>query len=189
MSEARKLDHKATYQDILDLPEGVRGEIIDGELIVSPRPSPKHLKASYALGHKIGGPFEFGENGGPGGWWIVPEPEVKFGENTLVPDLAGWRKERLPSPPNTNWFEVIPDWICEVISPSSTRHDRVSKWNTYATHGVNYYWLIDPIAQTLEALRLDQGHWVAVGNYGGDQKVRVEPFDAIEIDLAQLWWG
>jgi Uma2 family endonuclease len=134
-------------------------------------------------------PYRFGRGGGPGGWIILIEPEVMLGENLLVPDLAGWRQERLPAPPTDNWTTVAPDWVCEILSPSTFRIDRVRKMPIYAAHNVPYLWLIDPRSKLLEAFKLEDGAWVVLGNYTENDKVRVEPFQEVEIDLANLWWG
>ncbi len=176
----------ATYDDLCALPDHVVGEIVDGELHVSPRPAPPHALASSALGSDVHQPFHRGR-GGPGGWWIVDEPELHLADDVLVPDLAGWRRDRLPRLPDTAWFDLAPDWVCEVLSSSTARHDRVAKLPRYAEAGVAHAWLVDPIAQTLEAYRRVERSWLLVGTFGGDAVVRAEPFDAVEIELAG-WW-
>jgi len=178
----------ATYQDLVDLPENVVGEILDGALHVSPRPASPHAQAASML-HLDIGPFQRRRSGGggPGGWWILFEPELHLGADVLVPDLAGWRVERMPEYPNVAGFELAPDWVCEVVSPSSARHDRVRKSAKYATAGVNWLWLVDPLEQTLEAYRLENGRWLRLGGWDGADVARVEPFEAIELDLAG-WW-
>lgn len=177
---------RATYAEIESLPEGQVGEIVDGELIVTPRPAPIHARAASRLGMKLGPPFDIGD-GGPGGWWILDEPELHLGEDVLVPDLAGWKREHLPELPRQAWFELAPDWICEVLSPSTARHDRADKLGAYGRHNVSHAWLVDPIVRTLEVLRLQGKAWMVVVVFSGDQVVRAEPFDAIEIDLLLLW--
>jgi Uma2 family endonuclease len=181
---------RATYEDLLSelqrVPEHQVGEIIDGELVVSPRPAPRHTMASSALGAELGGPFGRGR-GGPGGWWIFDEPELHFRPDVLVPDLAGWRRERLPTMPETAYFELVPDWVCEVISPSSARIDRVHKLRIYARERVRHAWLIDPIARTLEVFMLEGERWSLVGQHDGDELVRAPPFEAAELDLLALW--
>ena len=179
---------RVTYQDLLDLPENVIGEIIEGQLITSPRPSGTHVAVSSSLGDDLVGPFQKGR-GGPGGWWILDEPEIKFEFeiNHCVPDLAGWRKDRMPKVPDGHIFDVVPDWICEIVSPSSKRRDRVEKFNLYARYEVGFYWIIDPEIKSLEAFRLEQGHWVSLGVFADAIKVKLQPFDAVEIDLSQLW--
>lgn len=177
----------ATYADIEALPEHVVGEILDGELIVSPRPASPHAIASSRLGVELGGPFDRGKGGGPGGWVILDEPELHFGSNVMVPDLAGWRRERMSQVPDVPFFELPPDWLCEVLSPATARIDRSRKMRHYARAGVRHVWLVDPIATTLEVYRLDGDGWRLVDTYDGDAKVRPEPFDAIELELVNLW--
>ncbi len=135
----------ATYEDLFDLPEHIVGEIIHGQLITHPRPAPRHIVASSAIGDELVGPFQKGR-GGPGGWWILDEPELHLGLDILVPDLAGWRRERLPTMPDTAFFTLPPDWICEVLSPGTARTDRADKMPIYAEYGVSFLWLIDPQA-------------------------------------------
>jgi Uma2 family endonuclease len=134
----------------------------------------------------IGGPFHRGR-GGPGGWWILDEPELHLGENVLVPDLAGWRRERMPEQPKTPYYELAPDWVCEVLSPSTGRVDRVLKVPLYARARVSHAWLVNPAEQTLEVLRLDGESYRLVATHGGDERVRAEPFAAVELELAALW--
>lgn len=189
--EAR--DHRpATYDDILALPPHVTGQIVDGELFTSPRPANPHATASSTLGMDIGSAFQRGR-GGPGGWWIVDEPEIHFGKNVVVPDLAGWRRERLPAIPPTAFFELAPDWICEVLSPSTASFDRVKKMRVFAREGVGHAWLIDPAARTLEVFRLSPGRdgepaqWTLIAAHEGSETVRAGPFEVIEIALPDLW--
>src|SRR5690554_5663769 len=156
---------KATYDALLELPEGRRAEVIDGALEFAPSPSPEHGRAQRTLGHLIGGPFDDDDDrGGHGGWWLIPEVDVRLGAHDIVrPDLAGWRRERLPDPWGKQTIDVVPDWVCEIISPSNAAHDRVTKRRLYAVSSVPYYWLVDPGARTLEALRLDGGVWIELG--------------------------
>ncbi len=185
MSElARK---KATYEDLYDIPENMTGEIIDGELIVAPRPSTKHSHAASALGGEIVPPYRFGRSGGPGGWVILFEHEIMLGEHLLVPDFSGWRKERFPGVPKENWLSVPPDWVCEILSPNTARHDRVRKMPIYAQHEIPHLWLIDPSEQTLEVFLLQSGKWLMLAAFAEEDRVRAEPFQEIEIDLADLW--
>jgi Uma2 family endonuclease len=178
----------ATYDDLVALPEHVVGEIIDGELIVSPRPRPRHALATSALGMEIGPPYQRGR-GGPGGWWILDEPELHFRANVLVPDIAGWRRERMPAlpPEPQTWFTLAPDWVCETLSPTTAILDRTRKLDIYRRERVPFVWLVDPAARTLEVLRVEGDERIVAGNYGGDAKVRTLPFDAVELDLAALW--
>ncbi len=176
----------ATYADIEALPEHVVGEILDGELIVSPRPASPHAIAASRLGSELGGPFDRGK-GGPGGWVILDEPELHFGPQVMVADLAGWRRERMPHIPDVPFFELPPDWLCEVLSPSTARVDRSRKMRHHARAGVQHVWLVDPLATTLEVYRLDGGGWRVVDAYGGDAQVRPEPLDAVELSHTDLW--
>ena len=176
------------YEQLCALPENLTGELIDGQLHAQPRPSGRHGLAERALNVDLGGPYDFGRNG-PGGWWIIPEPEVHFVRDSevAVPDLAGWRRERMPRVPDDQRFEVVPDWVCEILSPTSARRDRIVKLPFYARHGVAYAWLVDPEAHTLEAFALRQGHWLLIASLQDDAAVCVAPFDAVAFSLADLW--
>lgn len=176
----------ATYEDLLALPEHMVGQIVDGELIAMPRPASPHAMASSSLQGEFYGPFQRGR-GGPGGWWLLVEPELHFGQDVLVPDLAGWRRERMPEIPNAPYFTLAPDWVCEVLSPSTASLDRVKKKRIYAREGVRHVWLVDPKERTLEVFRLEGGRWVELGTYTGDERVRAEPFEAVELELGILW--
>jgi Uma2 family endonuclease len=176
----------ATYEDLCALPENFVGEIIAGELYASPRPAPRHALATSVLGGELMAPFHLGR-GGPGGWWLLVEPELHCGDDVLVPDLAGWRREGLPSLPRTAFFTVAPDWICEVLSPATRKIDRAKKLPIYARECVRHAWLVDPVVETLEVLRLELGRWREVGAHEGSAAVRAEPFDAIALDLRALW--
>ena len=176
----------ATYDDLVALPPNVVGEIIDGELIASPRPAAPYARAASRLGMELGGPFDRGK-GGPGGWVILDEPELHIVEQVLVPDLAGWRRERMPQVPDVASFELPPDWVCEVLSPSTAKIDRARKMRHYATAGVRHVWLVDPAATTLEIYRLDDGGWRLVQTHAGEVTIRPEPFDAVDLDLGSLW--
>jgi Uma2 family endonuclease len=176
----------ASYQDIVDLPDHLVGEILAGELFVSPRPAPRHADTASTLGSDLLGPYHRGR-GGPGGWRILLEPELHLAEDVLVPDWAGWRRERMPALPETAWFELAPDWICEVLSPSTARLDRAGKMLVYARHQVGWAWLVDPLAMTLEVFRNEGGKWLMLAVHAGDARVHAEPFAEIEIELA-AWW-
>jgi len=190
MSVAKR---RATYEDLMQVPDTKIAEIIDGELIVSPRPASPHAATAGAVFTDLAGFGGGARNpGGPGGWWIVFEPELHSGDDVLVPDLAAWRHERMPRIPNVAAFTLAPDWICEVISPSTGRVDRSRKTRIYAREGVGHLWLVDPLLRTLEVYRLDGGagderRWVVVGTHGGDERVRPEPFADAEIAL-ERWW-
>lgn len=177
----------AAYEDLFHIPENMTGEIIAGELHVTPRPPRKHGLTATALGGALTPPYYFGTGGGPGGWVFIFEAEIGLGEDILVPDLAGWRKERFPEEEDHNWISVPPDWICEVLSPGTFRKDKVKKMPVYALHAVQFFWLIDPMARTLDVFRLESGKWVVAGLYAEDDKVRAEPFPEAEIDLRFLW--
>lgn len=176
----------ATYADIQALPEHLIGEIIDGELVVSPRPASPHARATSLLGGELIGPFDRGR-GGPGGWILLDEPELHIVGQVMVPDLAGWRRERMPALPDVPFFELPPDWLCEVLSPSTARIDRARKMRHYAAARVGDMWLVDPGTTTLEVYRLDGDTWRLLATHEGDARVRAEPFDAIELELGALW--
>ncbi len=177
----------ATYQDVLDAPPHMLAEVIGGELHLHPRPTKAHAAAASALGEELGPPFKRGR-GGPGGWVILDEPELHLGSDILVPDLAGWRVERMPELTDDEpYFTLPPDWACEVLSPRSAKYDRTDKLNIYAREQVRWAWLVDPIQRTLEALRLHEDKWVLLGTWRDEAHVRAEPFDAIALELATLW--
>jgi Uma2 family endonuclease len=178
---------RATHEDLLAVPEHFVAEILNGVLITQPRPASLHARASSRLGIDLGGPFDRGK-GGPGGWVILDEPELHLHGDVAVPDLAGWRRTRMPELPDATAFELAPDWVCEVLSPSTTAIDRVEKMPIYAREGVSHVWLVDPIAKTLEVFLLDTAaRWVLLGTWRDDAKVRVDPFAAVELELAALW--
>lgn len=177
---------RATYEDLLALPEHVVGQLIDGELMVMPRPASPHARVTFNLSGELYAPFERGR-GGPGGWHLLSEPELHFGEDVLVPDLAGWRRERMPEVPRVPYFTLAPDWVCEVLSPSTKTLDRVRKRRIYAREGVRHVWLIDPEERTLEVFRLEEGQWAQGGTYAGEARVRAAPFEALELELGVLW--
>ena len=176
----------ATYEDLCEVPDHKVAEILDGELIVSPRPALRHSRARSALGGHLWAPFQ-GGRGGPGGWWILDEPELHLSEDIVVPDLAGWGRERLAVVPDAAYLTLAPDWVCEVLSPSTERIDRSRKMRVYAREGVMHMWLLDPIVRTLEVLRLEGGRWVVLTTHSDTDVVRSEPFEATEIDLTTLW--
>jgi Uma2 family endonuclease len=177
---------KATYADVLAAPDNMIAELLDGELHVYPRPASAHTTAAMALAEELGLPFRRGK-GGPGGWIILGEPEIHLREDIVVPDFAGWRRSTMPGYGNVPYFEIRPDWACEVVSPSTAKIDRTVKLNLYAREGVSHVWLVDPLARTLEILRLEPGYWALVGTHCDDQAIRAEPFDAIELELGALW--
>lgn len=176
----------ATYADLEALPPNVVGEIVEGELYASPRPAIPHAVAASHLGGELFAPFNRGR-GGPGGWIILDEPELHFGEDVLVPDVSGWRRERMPQPPRTPAISLAPDWVCEVLSPSTVALDRGAKLRVYAREGVRHVWWVDPVARTLEVLRLEGTHFLLLDTYTGNARVRPQPFEALELELAVLW--
>jgi Uma2 family endonuclease len=177
---------RATYQDVLDAPPHVVAEIIGGQLRLSPRPGGPHMSVASALGEELGPPFRRGR-GGPGGWIILDEPELHLEREIVIPDLAGWRRERLPRVPNAAYFTLAPDWLCEILSRSTEKLDRADKLPIYAAYGVRNVWLVNPLQRTLEVLRLHDGKWLTLAVHCDEARVRAEPFDAIELDLADLW--
>jgi Uma2 family endonuclease len=182
------MKRRATYEDLMQVPDHLVAEIIDGELITSPRPALPHARAASAMLQDLA-PFDRrpGHPSGPGGWWILTEPELHFKDDVLVPELAGWRHERMPAIPAAPYAELAPDWVCEVVSPRTGRIDRSRKMGIYGRESVRHLWLVDPLARTLEVYRLDAARWVVVSTHGGDDVVRAEPFDAIELAIDR-WW-
>ena len=187
VSTARR---RATYADLLEVPEHLVAEILDGELVTSPRPASPHALAASAIGIDVGGAFGRPPGGAeaPGGWWIIDEPELHLGEDVLVPDLAGWRRTRMAVYPDVPAFTLAPDWVCEVVSPSTARIDRGRKLRIYPRERVAHLWLVDPLARTLEVYRLEAEHWVVAATHEGSGPVRAEPFDVVALDLRR-WWG
>jgi Uma2 family endonuclease len=180
------LKSPATYEDLRQVPDHLVAEILDGDLYASPRPALRHAHAASVLGIDIGSAFGRGR-GGPGGWWILVEPELHFGRDVLVPDLAGWTKTRLPVIPDEPALSVAPDWACEVISRSTEGIDRGKKRAIYAREGVSHVWLVNPTSETLEVFALEHGRWTLAATHVGAITVRAEPFEAVELDLAALW--
>ena len=182
---------KSTYQDVLDAPPHKVAEVVGGDLYTLPRPAMPHAKAGSSLGVEIGGPYEKGR-GGPGGWWIIDEPELHFGappdEDILVPDVAGWRRERMPECPDTAYCTIAPDWVCEILSPATRALDLGRKRDTYAREGVPHLWFIDPDSRTLEAFELRGDQWAPIAALSDNAPVSVPPFDAITFPLNSLWW-
>jgi Uma2 family endonuclease len=177
-----RLGRPATYDDLVAVPDNFVAEIVDHELWTSPRPSPRHAIAAGELGAQLG--WTFGSGGrGPGGWRILPEPELHIGPHVV----AGWRLERMPDVPTTAWFPLAPDWICEIVSPSTVFLDRSKKLRVYAEAGVRHAWLVDPILRSLEVLRLEACWWTSLDLHVGDGLVRAAPFDAVALELGLLW--
>ena len=181
---------RATYEDLEKVPDTMVAELIDGDLITSPRPASPHARAGTALGSDLFGTFDGppgGAAGKPGGWWILAKPELHLGSDVLVPDLAGWRRERMPVLPNVAAFTQAPDWACEVVSPSTGAIDRGRKMRIYAREGVGHLWIVDPIIRTLEVYRLEGDRWIVASTHGGSEGIPAEPFEAVTLDPAR-WW-
>jgi Uma2 family endonuclease len=176
----------ATYEDLLALPENIVGEILNGDLYAMPRPAKRHTFAASNLGAELINPFSRGK-GGPGGWLILTEPELHLGSDVLVPDLAGWRTERAPVIDEMAYFETAPDWVCEILSPTTARIDRAIKLPLYFLQNVQHVWLLDPVLQTLEVLQRSPTGWVLRHVFSGDSVVHAEPFDAVGLELSALW--
>lgn len=176
----------ATYDDVVNAPDHMVAEILDGRLYTTPRPALRHALAASALGVEIGGPFHHG-TGGPGGWWILFEPELHLADDILVPDLAGWRREHLPTIPDAAFLTLAPDWACEVLSPSTERMDRLKKLRIYAREGVHHLWFVNPIQRTLEILRQAGSEWTLAATHGGSGVVHAEPFETVGLELTRLW--
>jgi len=182
----KPLKQGATYADLYAVPDAFVAEMFDGDLYASPRPAVPHARAASVLGAKLLGPFDIGENG-PGGWLFLDEPELHFGNDVLVPDLAGWRRSRLPEVPAEPYLTLAPDWICEVLSASTETLDRGKKLRIYARQGVGHAWLLDPLRRRLEVLSLEVGAWTPLQTHEGGGRIRAEPFDAVELELDALW--
>lgn len=183
---SKVLTRPATYEDLLRAPEHLIAEIVEGELHTAPRPSGPHARAISAIDRRIGTAFDDG-NGGPGGWWIAVEPEMYLGRDIFVPDLAGWRRERVEEFLSGAAWETPPDWVCEVLSPKTARFDRAVKLPEYTQHRVAWAWLVDPASQTLEIYRLVDGKWLLAATHAGDEIIRPAPFDAVDFPLGSLW--
>jgi Uma2 family endonuclease len=176
----------ATYEDVLAAPNHMIAQVIGGELLLQPRPGLPHAAASIALVQDLGPPFQRGR-GGPGGWVILFEPELHLAMDVVVPDLAGWRRERMPEIPETAFTTLAPDWVCEVTSPSTASVDRVRKTRIYTREQIRHLWFVDPGTRVLEIWRLDGETYRMVLAASDSEIVRAEPFDAIELDLSILW--
>lgn len=186
MNIALKDQRTATYADIEALPENMVGEILYGALHTHPRPAPKHARTHTSLIGELNDPFDRGR-GGPGGWVILTEPELHLGPHVVVPDIVGWRRERLTAYPETAYFETPPDWVCEVLSPSTARIDRTDKLAIYAEFGVGHAWYVDPDQRTLEVFALVDGVWTLPATFKDTDNVAAVPFDAHTFGLGTLW--
>lgn len=182
---------RATYADLEAVPPHLVAEILRGRLVTHPRPTGRHSRSHFRLGNVLGGPFDEGI-GGPGGWYFLTEPELHLGGDVCVPELAGWRVERIPPPPAPDPLALVkiklaPDWVCEILSPSTERYDRQEKREIYAEAGIGHLWLVDQRIQLVEAFALREGAWELIGTFSGDVAVRIAPFNAVEIALGRIW--
>lgn len=177
---------RATYEDLLAVPEHLVAEILFGELVTHPRPAPRHAIVVTRLSGILSRPFDLGA-GGPGGWVFLIEPELRLGEHVAVPDVAAWRSQRLPALPETAWIETPPDWVCEVLSPSTERYDRGDKRLIYAEAGVGHLWLADPVLKMLEVFELSDGKWLLLDVLHDDAQVAALPFTEPSFSLGLLW--
>jgi Uma2 family endonuclease len=184
MSEAKR--KPATYEDVLRAPETMVAELIEDELYLSPRPGKPHGQAEIRLGTLLDGPFGLGR-GGPGGWVILSEPELHLKNDVLVPDLAGWHRERAPLAGSEPYFTVVPDWVCEIVSPNTGRLDRVKKLPLYAANEVRNAWIVDPAQRSLEVYRNEGRRWALVATHAESEEVCAEPFEAVALELGLLW--
>lgn len=180
-------DPIATYEDLFDLPENILGEILSGELVTQPRPAPRHANASAALCAALRTNFGPNTTDKQDGWWILFEPECHPGDDIIVPDIAGWRKVNMPHLPETAWFSLRPDWVCEVVSPSTAKYDRGIKRDIYAREQVPHYWIVDPIARMIEVFALQEGDWSQIDLVSDEQVVNLKPFEVLPFDLSILW--
>lgn len=181
---------KAAYEELLALPDNMVGEIVDGDLQATPRPAPRHAKAASTLGGDLSSAYdrEIGGPRGPGGWWILDEPELHVDQDVLVPDVAGWRRDRMPELPDAPYFTLAPDWVCEVVSPATERIDRVRKKRIYARVGVVWLWIVNPIAETLEVLRRAGDLYEEVAVFSANEIASAPPFEETPLELSR-WWG
>ncbi|MFO1208731.1 MAG: Uma2 family endonuclease [Amaricoccus sp.] len=189
MNQEARPPRRATYQDVIDAPEHMVAEIANGRLHLHPRPAMRHARASFRMAGQLDGPFQGGPDH-PGGWHFAIEPELHFGEDVLVPDLAGWRRERMPAYPDAAPFATLaPDWICEILSPSTRRFDLTEKRALYGANGVAHLWLLDPEARTLETFTLNAGSWTLAAAFQDGETIRAAPFEGLMFPIATLWPG
>lgn len=176
----------ADYADVVAAPDIEIAELVEGDLYLSPRPTLRHSRVLSTIGADVHDAFDRGRSG-PGGWLILDEPEVHILGDVLVPDVAGWRRERLTGPIEGAAMTIAPDWVCEILSPSTERFDRHQKMPRYALAGVAHAWLVDPASKRLEVYELDGTAWLRVEEHAGDAIIHARPFDAVAIELAPLW--
>ncbi len=176
---------RATYEQLRALPDDVTGHLVDGELFSMPRPGTAHMRATMRASNELD--TRFGGGGPTSGWVVMTEVEIHFGPDVLVPDIAGWRTSTLPRLPDVPHLKVPPDWVCEVLSPSTAGFDRVRKSRVYARNGVGWYWLIDPAARTVEVFRLVDGHYLQHSTCAFGERLTLEPFSTESLDPVG-WW-
>lgn len=186
-----KVERRATYVDLEAVPPLLVAELIGGQLVTHPRPTGQHSHSHFRLGSVLGPPLDEAIDG-PGGWRFLTEPELHLGDEVTVPELAGWRVDRIPGPPAPDplspvKIELVPDWVCEVLSPSTEKYDRHEKRDIYAAAGIGHLWLVDPRLSMVEAFVLRDGTWQLAGTFSGDGRVRIPPFEVIEFSLGRLW--
>jgi Uma2 family endonuclease len=188
MSTTKVSTKPPTLADLDALPAGIVGEIIEGVLYTMTKPRMRHQRTGLGIGRELSGPFDLGR-GGPGGWWIVTEPGIELPNDTkeIAPDVAGWRRERMPDLPVDEPVRVVPDWVCEILSKTTRRHDLLVKLPYYAKVGVAYAWVVDLEARVLTAHRLESGQWLTMGSYSDETEARIEPFDVVPLNVAD-WW-
>ena len=179
------IDKPATYADIEALPPNVVGEILFGRLVTHPRPTRRHGGAASILGVLLGGPYQLGV-GGPGGWIFVDEPELHLGDDIVVPDIAGWRVERVTEPAEQAHFEVPPDWVCELMSPRTEAHDRGEKRRIYASNGVAHLWYFDPRVPLMEIFERQDMNWLLLDTIKEDGEINAPPFPELTFALDLL---
>jgi Uma2 family endonuclease len=176
----------ATYQDVLDAPPHMVAELANGRLHLHPRPAMRHSRATFSMAGRLDEAYRGGPPG-PSGWHFAIEPELHLGPDVLVPDLAGWRRERMPVFPDTPACDLAPDWVCEILSPGTRRFDLTDKRALYGRNGVAHLWLVDPDARTLEAFTLDAGRWTLAAAFQDGDDIRAAPFEALTFPLGALW--
>jgi Uma2 family endonuclease len=188
MSTSKPSMKPPTLADLDALPPGIVGEIIEGVLYTMTKPRARHQRTGTGIGSDLRGPFDLGR-GGPGGWWIIAEPGIELPNDTkeISPDVAGWRRERMPELPVDEPIRVVPDWVCEILSKTTRRHDQLVKLPYYADVGVPYAWIVDLEARVLTAQRLESGRWLTIGTYSDETEARIAPFDAVPLNVAD-WW-
>lgn len=179
-------EHEATYEDLLKVPDHLVAEIVDGELFTSPRPASPHAFATGNLYADLMQKFQRGVDG-PGGWWFLIEPELHLGRDIFVPDIAGWRRQRMPFIPNIVGFKIAPDWICETVSPTTAKLDRYRKLPRYAKYEIGHAWIVDPLSSGVEVYRREDEHWALISSHDGSTPIRAEPFHESPINLGDIW--